>query len=109
MWSMIEEPIIEGAGRSATKIIRFFEYPRSIVYDKICFRTDQRRYQYASKEESLKKERTARTFAVIERAQALILDDPGQSFRKLASIVGVSEPTMRVELPRRTFDTNRTH
>ncbi|KYQ51168.1 hypothetical protein ALC60_09744 [Trachymyrmex zeteki] len=41
------------------------------------------------------KERTTRTPAVIERAQALISDDPGQSLRKLASIVGVSEPTMR--------------
>ena len=31
----------------------------------------------------------------LERAQALISDDPGQSLRKLASIVGISEPTMR--------------
>jgi len=29
------------------------------------------------------------------KAQALILDDSGQSLRKSASIVGVSEPTMR--------------
>jgi len=41
------------------------------------------------------KERTATTPAVIERVQALISDIPGQSLRKLASIVGVSEPTMR--------------
>ena len=41
------------------------------------------------------KERTARTPAVVERAQALISDDLGQSLRKLTSIVGVSEPTMR--------------
>jgi len=40
------------------------------------------------------KKRTARTAAVIERTQALS-EDPGQSLRKLASIVGVSEPTMR--------------
>jgi len=49
-----------------------------------------------------------RPLAVVERAQALISDDPEQSLRKLASIVGVSEPTMR-ELLKRTFDTNRTH
>ena len=44
---------------------------------------------------SYSKERTAMTSAVIERVQALISDIPGQSLRKLASIVGVSEPTMR--------------
>ena len=50
--------IIEGlrAGRSATKIIRFFEYPRSTIYDVVAkyngFRTVQRRFQYASEEES---------------------------------------------------------
>jgi len=32
---------------------------------------------------------------VIEKTQALISEDSGQSLRKLASIVGVSEPTMR--------------
>jgi len=42
------------------------------------------------------KERIARTPAVIERAQALILDDPEQSLQKLASNVGVSEPTMQI-------------
>ncbi|KAG5314671.1 MOS1T transposase, partial [Pseudoatta argentina] len=31
----------------------------------------------------------------LERAQALISDDPGQSLQKLASIVGINEPTMR--------------
>ena len=47
--------------------------------------------QYASEEEC-----TARTRpTVVERAQAVILDDPEQLLRKLASIVGVSEPTMR--------------
>jgi len=61
------------------------------IYD---FRTVQRRFQYASKKESL--ERMHREIpAVIERAQALISDNPGQALRKLASIVSVSEPTMR--------------
>jgi len=42
------------------------------------------------------KKRTARTPSVlVERTQVLISDDPGQSLRKLASIVDVSEPTMR--------------
>ena len=40
------------------------------------------------------KERTARSPA-IERAQVLISDDPGQSLQKLASIIDVSEPTVR--------------
>jgi len=39
------------------------------------------------------KERTARIPAVVERTQALISEDPGQSLQKLASIVGISEPT----------------
>jgi len=54
------------------------------------------------------KERIAKTPAVVERTQALILEDPEQSLRKLASIVSVSEPTI-VELPRKIFDTNYTH
>jgi len=41
------------------------------------------------------KERAARIPAVVERIQALISDGSRQSLRKLASIVGVSEPTMR--------------
>jgi len=40
------------------------------------------------------KKRTARTPTVIERAQALILDDPEQSLQKLASNVDISESTM---------------
>jgi len=53
---------------------------------------------------TLVEKRTHRRTSV-ERTQALISDDPGQSLRKLASIVDVSESTM----PRRTFDINRTH
>jgi len=33
---------------------------------------------------------------VVERTQALISEDPGQSLRKLVSIVGVSEPMCRI-------------
>ena len=48
-----------------------------------------------SARKSHSKERAARILAVVERIQALISDDSRQSLRKLASIVGVSEPTMR--------------
>jgi len=40
------------------------------------------------------KECTMRNSTVVEKAQTLISNDPGQSLRKLASIVDVSEPTM---------------
>jgi len=92
--------IIEGlrAGRSAMEIIRFFGYPRSTVYDVVAKYTALEKSNEGSSTPARKshsKERTARTPAIIERAQALISDDPRQSLRKLASIVGVSEPTMR--------------
>ncbi|KYQ50144.1 hypothetical protein ALC60_10777, partial [Trachymyrmex zeteki] len=35
-----------------------------------------------------------RTPDIIQRAQELIFEDPGQSIRKLSSVVGVSEKTM---------------
>ena len=41
------------------------------------------------------KERVVRTPDIIQRAQELIFEDPGQSIRKLSSVVGVSEKTMR--------------
>jgi len=41
-------------------------------------------------EGSSEEECTMRILVVVERAQTLISDDPGQSLRKLASIVGVS-------------------
>ena len=44
-------------------------------------------FQYASESHS-------KTPAVVEKVQALISDDLEQSLQKLASIVGVSEPTM---------------
>jgi len=61
------------ARHSVTEIIRFFGYPRSIVYDVVtkykALETVQRRFQHASEEES-SKERTARTLAVIERVKS---------------------------------------
>ncbi|EGI58339.1 hypothetical protein G5I_13554 [Acromyrmex echinatior] len=86
------------AGRSAMEIIRFFGYPRSTVYDVVAKYTDLEQFNEGSSmpaRKSHSKERTARIPAVVERAQTLISDDPRQSLRKLASIVGVSEPTMR--------------
>ncbi|EGI69378.1 hypothetical protein G5I_01882 [Acromyrmex echinatior] len=85
------------AGRSATEIIRFFGYPRSTVYDVVAKYTALEQFNEGSSmpaRKSHSKERTAR-IPVVERAQTLISDDPRQSLRKLASIVGVSEPTMR--------------
>lgn len=66
------------AGRSPTEIIRFFGYPRSTVYDVVA--------RYNASEESGEgstnparkthaRERVSRTAAVVEKAQALILED----------------------------------
>jgi len=92
--------IIKGlcAGRSPTKVIRFFGYPRSIVYDVVAKYSASEQSNENSSTPARKshlKERTVRTPAVVERTQALISEDPGQSLRKLASIVDVSELTMR--------------
>jgi len=92
--------IIEGlrAGRSPTEIIRSFGYPRSTVYDVVTKYSASEQSNESSSTPARKshsKERTTRTLAVVERIQALISEDPGQSLRKLASIVGISEPTMR--------------
>jgi len=92
--------IIEGlrAGRSAMEIIRFFEYPRSTDYDVVAkyIALEQSNEGFSmSARKSHSKKRTARTPVVVERTQELISDDPRQSLRKLTSIVGASEPTMR--------------
>jgi len=84
--------IIEGlrAGRLATEIIRFFGYPRSTVYDIVVKYTALEQSNEDSSmpaRKSHSKERIARIPAVVERTQALISDDPGQSLQKLASIV----------------------
>ena len=52
------------------------------------------------------KECTARTFAVVERVQMLISDDPEQT--KIASML-VYASQQCVKLPRKTFDTIRTY
>ena len=90
--------IIEGlrTERSATEIIRFFGYLRSTVYDIVIKYTleQSNEIQYASEEESL--ERTHRENPrSCWKGSRLISDDPGQSLWKLASIVGVSESTIR--------------
>jgi len=74
------------------EIIRFFGYPRSIIYDvgtKYSASEQSNKSSSTPARKSHSKERTARTPAVVERTQALISKDPGQS-RKYASIVGVS-------------------
>ncbi|VDL79445.1 unnamed protein product [Nippostrongylus brasiliensis] len=59
--------MIEGvrAGRTTVEIIRFFRISRLTVYDVV-----------------------ARTAEAVEQAQELILEDPGQSLRNLATMLG---------------------
>jgi len=64
---------------------RFFGYPRAIVYDVVAKYTTVQRSMPARKSHS--KERNART-----PLKELSADGPAQLLRKLASIVGVSEP-----------------
>jgi len=78
--------IIEGlrARRSATEIIRFFRYPRSTFYDIVAKYMALEQSNEDSRipaRKSHSKERTARIPAVVEKVQALILDDSGQSLR----------------------------
>ncbi|XP_076279399.1 uncharacterized protein LOC143208672 [Lasioglossum baleicum] len=86
------------ADRSATEIIRFFGYPRSTVYDVIAKYNESEMSSEGSETPARKshsKERVVRTSNIIERVQELIFQDPGQSIRKLSSVVGISEKTMR--------------
>jgi len=85
------------AGHSVTEIIRFFGYPRSIVYDVVtkykALETVQRRFQHASEEESPRKNAPRGPSQSLKGSRA----DFGlrqQSLQKLASIVDMSEPTM---------------
>jgi len=85
------------AGRLLTEIIRFFGYPRSIVYDVVAKYSASEQSNESSSTPARKshsKECTVRISAMVERIQALISEDP-QLMRKLVSIVGVSELTMR--------------
>lgn len=86
------------AGRTPTEIIKFFRYTKSTVYDVA--------KRYAVSEESEEgfstparkvqiREKSTRTSEIIQRAQDMILEDPGTSLRKLASILGVSETIVR--------------
>ncbi|XP_011707025.1 PREDICTED: uncharacterized protein LOC105462195 [Wasmannia auropunctata] len=86
------------AGRSVTETIRFFGYPRSTVYDVIAKYHESEKSNKGSATPARKihsKERVVRTPDIIQRAQELIFEDSGQSIRKLSSVVGVSEKTMR--------------
>jgi len=73
-------------GRSATEIIRSFGYPRSTVYDVVAKYSALEQSNGSSStpgRKSYSKERIVRTPAVVEKTQALISEDPGQSLRKL--------------------------
>jgi len=93
--------IIEGlrAERSATEIIRLFGYVYN-VYNVYNIMAKYMALEQSNEDSSMparkshSKERSARTLGIVERAQALISNEPGQSLRKLTSIVGVSEPTL---------------
>jgi len=91
--------IIEGlrAGRSATKIIPFFGYPRSTVYDVVAKYTALEQSNEGASMPARKSRKNALRGppSFVESAQ----DDPMQLLRKL-SIVGVSENNASS----RTFD-----
>jgi len=81
--------IIEGlrTERSPTEIIGFFWYPRSTVYDVVAKYSASEQSNESSSTPARKshsKERTARTPVVVERTQALISEDPGQSLSKIS-------------------------
>ena len=93
-------------GRSPTKIVPLFGYPRSTFYDIV------QKYAYAEKSEEGSAnparqrrlgERTARTPAVIQRAQHLISEFLGVSLCKVSTTLRVSEAYIRqiVEKPLR--------
>ncbi|XP_018364731.1 PREDICTED: uncharacterized protein LOC108762295, partial [Trachymyrmex cornetzi] len=86
------------AGRSATEIIRFFGYPRSTVYDVIAKYHESEKPNEGSATPVRKihsNERVVMTPDIIQWAQELIFEDPRQSIRKLSSVVGVREKTIR--------------
>jgi len=61
------------AGHSVTEIIRFFGYPRSIVYDVVtkykALETVQRRFQHASEEEFLERTHHEDSRSQVERVK----------------------------------------
>jgi len=91
--------IIEGlhAGRSPTEIIQFF-YIRDELFmmswQNIVLQNNQAKVPIRQRGRVTRKNALRGPLQVVERIQALISEDPGQSLRKLASIVSVSEPIM---------------
>ncbi|XP_019886946.2 uncharacterized protein LOC109610920 [Ooceraea biroi] len=86
------------AGRMTAEIIKFFGYPRSTVYDvakryAVSEESEEGSYTPARKRQA--REKSTRTPEIIRRAQDMILEDPGTSLRKLASVLGVSETIVR--------------
>jgi len=98
--NIIKEPIIEdlraGRSRKYHENNSVFWISEINVYDVAKYSASEQSNESSSTpaRKSHSKERTARIPAVIERTQTLISEDPGQSLRKLASIVGISEPTI---------------
>ncbi|CAK9807113.1 Transposable element Tcb1 transposase [Anthophora quadrimaculata] len=86
------------AGRTPVEIIKFFSYPRSTVYDIAKRYAASDWFEKGSPSPARKvqvREKSTRTPEIIQRAQDMILEDPGTSLRKLASVLGVSETIVR--------------
>ncbi|XP_076621600.1 LOW QUALITY PROTEIN: uncharacterized protein LOC143342004 [Colletes latitarsis] len=86
------------AGRTPVEIIKFFGYPRSTVYDVAKRYAASESFEKGSPSPARKvqvREKSTRTPEIIQRVQDMILEDPGISLRKLASLLRVSETVVR--------------
>ena len=86
------------AGRTPVEIIKLFGYPRSTVYDIAKRYATSEGFENGSPSPARKvhvREKSTRTPEIIQRVQNMILEDPGTSLRKLASVLGVSETIVR--------------
>ncbi|XP_011863807.1 PREDICTED: uncharacterized protein LOC105559817 [Vollenhovia emeryi] len=86
------------AERTPAEIIKFFGYPRSTVYDVAKRYTVSEESEKDSSSPARKiqvREKSTRTPELIRRVQDMILEDPGISLRKLASVLRVSETIVR--------------
>lgn len=85
-------------GRSPTEIIKFIEYQRSTVYDIVQKYAASDMSEESSANPARKihsKKKTAKLPAVVQKAQELISEDSRTLFRKLVTILEVSDATMR--------------
>lgn len=86
------------AGRTPVEIIKFFGYPRSTVYDVAKRYAASERFEKGFPSPARKvqvREKSSRTPEMIQRVQDMISEDPGTSLRKLASVLGLSDTSVR--------------